>query len=492
MTRLHRLEPLPTGAAFASTGRLTFPAGYFQYPANWHRLLVHGSKSLSRVYSVLALILLCMGCLSLSPCHAQTVTPASESFPTSVRIVLPDGVRLVLKPEPETERVAISLFVRMEPDVTPAQAAIGEMTARALFSGNTNRTQNGILTIAGEVGGSLDVLHTLHYVAATYVLTPPQLPEAAHLICDCLKNADFTPDSLRRAFEACRQERLAHQEEGFAAGYDALCRLLGRPYPEETALRRVTQIQAQDYFRRHYVPAQTVIAVVGKFNPDRVVGFFRAFLADYNRPSTIRRFSDPTALTPIVPVPVLSLPAPGMSAYVLVGAESPLVTTEDYPAFTILQALLGSGHASRLFRQARETLGLGYEVGALYPVERAEPLITFLQWNPRRTLNAAQVPAPDAVRKLLETLLDSLVSEPPSDAELQRARSLAIGSDALHHERVRDRAFYLGWYEAMGRGFAYDADFPHQLATVTREEVLRVARTYLKSRAAVLVVPKAE
>src|SRR4051812_11877294 len=50
------------------------------------------------------------------------------------RVVLPNRVRLILKPAQEAELVAISICVRTEPDRIPLEDAAGELVARTLFS----------------------------------------------------------------------------------------------------------------------------------------------------------------------------------------------------------------------------------------------------------------------------------------------------------------------------------------------------------------------
>jgi predicted Zn-dependent peptidase len=168
---------------------------------------------------------------------------------------------------------------------------------------------------------------------------------------------------------------------------------------------------------------------------------------------------------------------------------APSVTDPDYPAFLVLQAALGSGHASRLFRRVRDALGIGYEVGASFRAELGEPLIAYLQWDPGRS---ASTPAPTAALKLLTEQMDLLRSEPLTDSELVRARNMAIGRDALRHERARERAYLLGWYEVMGAGVAFDADLPRRLTAVTRDDILRTVKTYLSQRASALVIPSAK
>ncbi len=50
------------------------------------------------------------------------------------RITMPDGVRLLLKPEAASELVAIVAFVRIPADTTPLENATGALVAQALFS----------------------------------------------------------------------------------------------------------------------------------------------------------------------------------------------------------------------------------------------------------------------------------------------------------------------------------------------------------------------
>ena len=423
----------------------------------------------------------------------STVTGRAQTEGNDVRkVVLTDGVRLLLKPEPPTDVVAVSVFVRMEPDRSPVEAATGEMVAHALFYGSTNRSFDSIAASVAQVGGSLEVLRTPDYVVLTCVTVSEQMGEAIYLLCEAIKNADFAPDALERARTDILQERLRREQDGFAGAYESLvARKHGDPDVDPGLLRRVTQEQAQDYFRRRYVPARTVISVVGRFNVQRIQSTFDNSLDDYDRQPLRSPSLSGVSSSTFGATQAATFSATGNAAYALVGTAAPEVTSPDYPAFTVLQALLGSGHASRLFRRVRDTLGIGYTVGASYRADRAEPLIAYLQWDVRRAASEASgaPPAPAGALKLLNTQLDGLLTDPPTEAEVARARSVTIGRDALNHERARDRAFLLGWYEVMGMGAAFDADFSHRLAAVTRDDVLRVAKTYLPDRASALAVP---
>ncbi len=410
------------------------------------------------------------------------------------RITMPDGVRLLLKPEAASELVAIVAFVRIPADTTPLENATGALVAQALFFGSLNRSLEHVAGSVAQVGGGLETLRTPDYVAITCITVRTQLDEAAYLLCEALKNADFTPEALDRARQEILEARRARSADGFETACAAIRDQIGAQPEPGTALRRVTQEMAQDYFHRRYLPARTVITVVGQFQPEQAQRSFTHYLFDYDRPAPTH------ALVPAAPKSNFepkteTLSVSGSASYALVATPAPDVASPDYAAFTVLQTLLGGGHASRLFRRVRDQLGLGYDMGTIYRADRADPLIAYLQWDSQRALlnpNASLKPTPDNALKLLRAQLDGLISDPPTDAELSRARNFAIGRDALRHERARDRAFLLGWYETMGLGDTFDADFPRRLAAVTRADLLRVAKTYLTPRLSVTVLPKDE
>ena len=83
-----------------------------------------------------------------------------------------------------------------------------------------------------------------------------------------------------------------------------------------------------------------------------------------------------------------------------------------------------------------------------------------------------------------------LKEQPVSDEELLRAKRYTVGSYTLRHQRQRDRAFLLGWWEAIGSGYKFDSDYAKAMEGVTKADVQRVARKYLTNYALVMSIPK--
>jgi predicted Zn-dependent peptidase len=410
------------------------------------------------------------------------------------RTVLPDGVRLVLKPEPATDITAITLFIRTPRDRDVQEKACGEMVAHTLFYGSTDSTRDGIAFSVAQVGGVLETLRTPDYVAVTVMTVPDQIEETARLLGEALKHADFTPDALQRGLRDILAARKVQSENGFEAGAARIRTTLDTiASPTEDQLRRVTQAQAQSYFVARYVPARTVVSVVGRFAAKSVLTAFMAYFAEYTRPAATRQIDPAPAVTVSTPhTSETVLSATGTAGYALIGVAAPTIDSPDAPAYILLHALIGSGHASRLFRNVRDTLGFGYDIGAVYRSDLPDPMIAYLQWDTQRAEIGGAVGkfTSDEALQRLNRELDRVLTDPPDDAEIERARNVAIGRDALRHERARDRSFFLGWYECIGVGYEFDVAFPRLLSTVTRTDILRVAAKYLPQRSAVTVMPK--
>ena len=201
-------------------------------------------------------------------------------------IILSGGARAILRPEPDSELTAISVCIRMEPDLTISDAATGEMTARALFGSSSNRSRTDILDSLRRVGGSLETQKSQEMINITLLILPEQVSEAIYLISESLKNADFSQEALDRALKGILESKSRRDSNVFLSAFSGLkAALQGGLSPEESDLRRVTTVKAEQYFKFRYLPERTVIAITGKFNPKVVLKSLDNNLVDFDRKS---------------------------------------------------------------------------------------------------------------------------------------------------------------------------------------------------------------
>jgi zinc protease len=151
---------------------------------------------------------------------------------------------------------------------------------------------------------------------------------------------------------------------------------------------------------------------------------------------------------------MLAYPAPGAS-------------DRDYAALKVLNAHLGAGMSSPLFQSVREEGGLAYEVSSFYPSRRlASALVVYAGTDPA---NVDQ-----AHKKVLRTVQD-LLEKPPSGEALDDAKRYIRGHYMMDHQTNGKLAWYLGWWEVLGRGHGHDAAYLKEIDAVTAEDVRRSA-----------------
>jgi len=153
----------------------------------------------------------------------------------------------------------------------------------------------------------------------------------------------------------------------------------------------------------------------------------------------------------------------------------------DFYAVAVMNYILGGGgFSSRLVHRIRDEQGLAYDVDSVFEANvMPGPFAVRVQ-----TRNAA---ANQALASVLQEL-KRIRTEPVSDQELADAKAYLIGSFPLRMDTAAKLASLLNLVELHGLGLSYFDDYPKAIASVTKEDVLRVARTYLNPDLYALVI----
>jgi predicted Zn-dependent peptidase len=399
-------------------------------------------------------------------------------------VTLASGVRLALQSRPGEPFAAISVVVRTGAGDDPATA---EMVAQALFLSSENRSFEDVQQAIGSVGGDLSVVREGDRVVISCVTVGRTLRSAIYTIAEGLKHADFSPEALARAWERIRAEASAESDPFQIAYRAAISRLNGAGAAPDALLRQVTPESAAGYFARRYLPGRISIGICGGFDEAQAQAALENDLGDLDRaPVRAGRGGISEPETPAA----ARIAIPGRSAVAMVAARAPDLTSPDYPAFRVLTALLGEGHACRLCRSLRERLGVGYSVGASWRQEADAPMVAYVVWDPAR-VSASGEPALTA-KQALDAIggeMDGLTASPATEEEMARARGLAAGETAIGRERAQDRAQWLALEGAYGLGSESDRALAERIRAVTAADVRRIAKSYFARRAALLAMP---
>jgi zinc protease len=140
----------------------------------------------------------------------------------------------------------------------------------------------------------------------------------------------------------------------------------------------------------------------------------------------------------------------------------------------------GGGFSSRLVEEIRNKRGFAYSVASFFdPGKYPGAFQIVLQ-----TKNAS---AREAISLALQQM-ERIRKEPVSEKELEGAKRYLIGSFPMRLDTQGKLANFLLQIEYFGLGLDYPEKYSSFIRSITREEVLRVARTYLHPENYILVV----
>ncbi|MGZ3591982.1 MAG: M16 family metallopeptidase, partial [Thermodesulfobacteriota bacterium] len=153
----------------------------------------------------------------------------------------------------------------------------------------------------------------------------------------------------------------------------------------------------------------------------------------------------------------------------------------DFYALTVMNYILGGGgFASRLMEVIRNKRGLAYSVASFFdPGKYPGSFQIILQ-----TKNSSAREAISLALQQMERIQKELVLE----KELESAKKYLIGSFPMRFDTQAKVANFLSQVEYYGLGLDYPEKYPSLIRSITREEILRIAKKYLDPQQYVLVI----
>ena len=409
-------------------------------------------------------------------------------------ITLANGARLVHSYEPDSPLVTIDIFFRVGyAEENGTNAGITSLLSRAWISSARGRGAAMLSTDIGGLGGNVGTSFGGDYVElwAVTVADRRAVDRAAQtLIQNVIGRPEFGAEAVA---EAKKEQLRALALEDDPLRDNTLSRVRTRlwnaspyarsPLGTEASVASLTPEKVLAFYERYFTPDRAVIVVAGNLPADQARKIVESNMAasgwrDKGRSPAVRPIA-PEFLSR--PVPTVRVNRRALVTFVMAGFVTPgTAQAADYPTLLLLEALVGSGKTSRLFRNLRDERGIGYEVGSLLQPGLYQGFLAgYVATEPYRMGPGGPQPIQDEVSRALVAEMKSVITRPPDEAEIARAKALVTGRYALRHQRLKDRAFLLGWSETMGLGAAFDAEFDARIAAVTPAALQRLAQTVL-------------
>lgn len=408
------------------------------------------------------------------------------SLKRAQRVVLPNGLTLLLLEQRRLPIFVASAFVRNVPLLEPDEkAGVATLVGNLLDEGTDRHTGTQIAELIENTGGVLGMSGS----GGTVKVLSADRQLGLRLLLECLTRPTFPQEAFAR-----ERERLLSVIDDAERQPDAKAQLVFQeliygkhPYGRPAHGRRasVEQLTGEDCRRLHslaFVPNNTILAIVGDFASKDVLEEVTRLTADWPK-RMIGLVRPPEVEKPAARQKILSMPEAAQLQFYM-GHVGIRRTNPDYFKLLVMDYVLGTGpgFTDRLSARLRDREGLAYTVSAAITSSAREEPGAFTCYIGTDAKHL------DRVRATFLEELTRIRTEEPKLAEVEDAKKYLLGSLPFQFTTNQRIAGQLVTVERHGLDLDYFDRYRRDVAAVTPADVQAMARKYLDPARMVLVV----
>ncbi len=404
------------------------------------------------------------------------------------REVLPNGLVLLHSEKHNLPIVKVTLLIKASPfNEPPEKAGLANLVASLLTEGTKNRTSEQISEEIEFLGAHLGAATDRDYTLLKLSILKKDLEKGFSIFSDILLNPVFPPEEIKRKIDLIKGGlRQAEEEPGFLASREFRRTLYGKHHPYgrlvEGTLESLDNINREDivgFYKTYYRPNNAIVAIVGDITHEEAINLLKRFLSSWekgNIPETPEYH-----IPKIEDVKLITIDRELTQANIILGHHGVKRSNPDYYAISVMNYIFGGGgFASRLMMRIRDDMGLAYDVHSFFSSDKDTGVFEVGV----QTKNESARTVIDVILKEMRRVR----SEHVSDRELNDAKSYLTGSFPRRIDTMGKIADFLVLTEFYNLGIDYDKKYPQLINSVTKDDILRVAKKYLHPDRYILVV----
>jgi zinc protease len=433
-----------------------------------------GTKNQMKMFAGVAAIAAFV--LAAAPSHALDIK----------KMTLSNGATLLVSEEHQLPMVTMMIEfdagTRRDPK---GKEGLAELTARCLSQGTKDLTAPEFDQKTDFMGSSVSVSAGRDYSTAEMTTLKKYQGDTLELLAGILTQPGLRDaDIERKRTEQVAEIKSAEEQPGYTADVEFVKDLFGdSPYGHPGAgssdsVAKLTNDDVRGFYRDYYKLGGAIIAVAGDVSADEVKASLEKMLAGLA--GSVSPQPDPPPINVAPGLQVKLIDRSVVQANIIMGSGGVTRSNPDFYRLKVMNYILGGGgFSSRLVKVVRSAHGLAYTVNSGFEPGKFQGAFTI-------TLQTKNQSSNEAIDLILQQLRE-IQEKPVSDAELDGAKQFLIGSFPLNIERQSAIASFMIQIEFYGLGLDYAEQYPKLIGSVTKDDVLAVAKKYLHPDAMIVV-----
>jgi len=391
--------------------------------------------------------------------------------------VLPNGLTVLVKEVHAAPVATVDVWYKVgsrneRPGITGISHLLEHMTYKGA-KGYSRDAMREIVKRNGALDNGATYYDYTHYhtTIASDRLEPILKMEAARMSSATLAQADLDAE-----WTVVRSELEGRENDPGTQLFQELMAAAFKAHPYQwpvigwrADVEHTTAADLQAYYRTYYAPNNATLVVVGDVTAEEI---FAQAQKHFGRLRTAS--APPQWVTPEPPQRGerrVTVRRQGNVPFTNILWHVPALTHEDAPAVMLLDQILGTGRLSRLYQHV------------------VEKRVAVSAWSSSLLLRDSGIfmvggmagPGQEIhpIERAVLAEVERIKTEPPTAAEMARARRQLEASFIFDRDSVTEQARQLGYYQTVAGDWAFLDRLPDRLRQVTPEDVARVAQTYL-------------
>ncbi len=409
---------------------------------------------------------------------------------TIIQTTLPNGLQVRLKEIHTAPLISHWIWYRVGSRQEKAgYTGISHWVEHMQFKGTPTFPASVLDKAISREGGIWNAFTYMDWTAYFETLPADRIRLALNLEADRMQNSLYENQEVEAERSVILSEREGNENEPLFRLGEAvqLNAFEHHPYKNEVIgttedLLNIKRDDLYNHYRSYYTPGNAVLAIAGDFTGEEMLSqiydTYGSIPGKANLPFQIPgdeiNHSEKR----------LEILGPGETTYLEIAYHAPEASHVDFYAFTILDSLLTGPASLNMFGGG----GISNKTSRLYRALIEKDLAVSVHGGIQATIDPYLYDVTitvhphssvDEVLEVFDSNIDVLQNEQVSAQDIAIAVKQAKALFAYGTENITNQAFWLGYAEMFAH-YDWFTQYLEKIQQVTAEDVLRIARTYLK------------
>lgn len=410
---------------------------------------------------------------------------------------LANGLEVIIQPDHRTPMVMSHIWYKVgSTDESGNTLGVSHALEHMMFKGTTKVPNDEFTRLSRVYGGSINAATFTNYTNYYQLYPKAYFPMALELEADRMQNLVLRQEDFDTEIKVVMEERRQRTEDNPRSLAFERFKWIAQPtshyrQPVIGHMKTLENLQLSDlknWYQTWYTPNNAILVVVGDVEPKQALAQIQTYFGPIPaktlpQRNDVREFDQLgyryMQINSDVQVPNLYMT---WNVKSLSTAQNP----QDAYALHVLRSILDSGISSRLQNRLVREQKLLTSVSASYDLYSRGDSLFSMTALPAHGVSFEQ--AEQALNKEIESLQNELVTQ----AEIDRISKRLVANLVYSQDDISNRAKSIGNLAVNGLDFRLSEQLPQKLATVTPQDIQRVARAYfIRDNLSVLhLVPK--